>query len=131
MRIEKLNSSYFVFADNNKEIGSFQLDVDGSYYFWDNSELTGCWTAQNLKEIARLLDEVNKPFDDQVKEYFDQEKKDFEGQARVEYRKLLNESGMFWEFYPQLSGEYKKDKEEWLIEYQKLEDLRNNAETNF
>lgn len=119
MKIEKLNESYFVFADNNKEIGSFQLDIDGSYYFWDNSELAGCWTAQNLKEIARLLDEVNKPFDDQ-------EKKDFEERARVEYRKLLNESGMFWEFYPQLSGEYKKDKKEWLIEYQKLEDLRSN-----
>ena len=70
MKLQKLNKSYFVLADNGKEIGSFQLDIDGYYYFWENSELTGCWTGNNLREIAELLDEVNKPFDEQVKEYF-------------------------------------------------------------
>lgn len=69
MRIEKLNNSYFVFTDSGKELGTFQLDIDGSYYFWENSESTGCWTAQNLRETARFLDEVNKAFDDEVDEY--------------------------------------------------------------
>jgi len=131
MKLEKLNESYFVFADNNKEIGSFQLDIDGSYYFWNNSELTGCWTGNNLREIAQLLDDVNEPFNKQVIDYFELEKRNFEDQARVEYRKLLNESGMFWEYYPHLSGNWKVDKERWLIEYQKLEGLRNNTETDF
>ena len=44
MRIEKLNNSYFVYTDSGKELGTFQLDIDGSYYFWENSESTGCWT---------------------------------------------------------------------------------------
>jgi hypothetical protein len=49
MKVEKINSSYFVLADSGKELGSFQLDSDGSYYFWENSELTGCWTGNNLR----------------------------------------------------------------------------------
>lgn len=36
-----------------------------------------------------------------------------------EYYKLLN-TGMFWEFYPQLSGDYSIDKEEWEIIYKNL-----------
>ena len=67
MKIEKLNKSYYVF-DGNEEIGSFQLDSDGYYYFWENSELTGCWTAYDLREIAELLDEVNEPYNTFVKE---------------------------------------------------------------
>lgn len=31
---------------------------------------------------------------------------------RQNYEKLLS-SGMFWEFYPELSGEWKKDREVW------------------
>lgn len=54
-------------------------------------------------------------------------KKDFEERARVEYRQLLNESGMFFEFYPKLIGEWKKDKEEWFIEFKKLEELRQQV----
>lgn len=33
---------------------------------------------------------------------------------KEEYIKLLK-SGMFWEFYPQLSGEWEKDKDKWLM----------------
>lgn len=32
--------------------------------------------------------------------------------SKVEYDKLLK-SGMFWEFYPELTGDYDKDKLEW------------------
>ena len=70
MKLQKLNNSYFVLADNNKEIGSFQMDSDGSYYFWVNEEASGCWTAYNLGEIAKLLDEVNMPYNNQVSDYF-------------------------------------------------------------
>lgn len=59
MKIEKLNKSYTVFEDNGKEVGSFQLDSDGKYYFWQNSELAGCWSAKSLREIANKLDKVN------------------------------------------------------------------------
>lgn len=74
LKLEKLNKSYFVFTDNGIEIGSFQLDIDGFYYFYDNSELTGCWGAWELRKIADLLDEVNKPYNDELNEYFKNEK---------------------------------------------------------
>ena len=32
MKIKELNKSYRVLSDNEKEIGSFQLDSDGFYY---------------------------------------------------------------------------------------------------
>lgn len=41
------------------------------------------------------------------------------------YKKLLN-SGMFWELYPELSGEWDKDKDYWYEEYFiQLEILKN------
>ena len=40
-----------------------------------------------------------------------------------EYFKLLN-SGMFWEFYPQLSGDWIKDKNEWELIYKQLKQSR-------
>ena len=124
IKLEKLNKSHSVKTTTGKEIGSFQLDSDGFYYLWFKDDVSGCWNAYTLKAIADKLDEVNKPFKETVDEYFDQERRDFKEQARVEYRKLLNESGMFFEWYPRLTGDWKKDKEEWLIEYAKLKDLR-------
>ena len=44
---------------------------------------------------------------------------------REEYKSLLN-SGFFWEFYPQLTGEWEKDKEEWEKILEKLDKFRNN-----
>lgn len=46
-----------------------------------------------------------------------------EARAIKEYRELLN-SGMFWEFYPALTGDWERDKEEWFKIHSKLEDLR-------
>ena len=40
-----------------------------------------------------------------------------------EYNGLLK-TGMFWEFYPQLSGNYQKDKSEWKLIYKQLQELR-------
>lgn len=129
MKLEKgLRESYIVRTDNDKKLGYFVLENDGSYYYKESETLTGYWTSQTLKEIATLLDEVNKPFDDEVNDYF---RKDFEECARVEYRHLLNESGMFFEFYPKLSGEWQKDKQEWFKEVKQLEELRQQVKTKW
>ena len=123
--LEKENDQkYYVLWENGKQIGTFIVDVDGMFYFWDESNSYGSWSAYQLRAIADKLEEINKPFKEVVDEYFDQERKDFEQRARVEYRKLLNESGMFFEFYPSLTGKWKKDKLEWFVEYAKLEELR-------
>lgn len=42
---------------------------------------------------------------------------------KEEYDGLLK-SGMFWEFYPSLSGEWDKDKEEWSVIFKRLQELR-------
>ena len=60
MTIEKLNKSYTVFSDSNEKIGTFQLDSDNLYYFWINDNTPGCWSAYDLSEIAKLLDNINK-----------------------------------------------------------------------
>lgn len=70
MKLQKLNKSYSVLSNNDIVVGSFQLDSDGSYYFYHTDDIAGCWSAHSLKEIAELLDEVNKPFDKQVEDYF-------------------------------------------------------------
>ena len=43
--------------------------------------------------------------------------------AENEYRELLK-SGMFFEFYGKLTGDWSRDKEEWFEIHSKLEDLR-------
>ena len=40
-----------------------------------------------------------------------------------EYNGLLK-TGMFWEFYQQLSGNYQKDKDEWKLIYKRLQESR-------
>jgi hypothetical protein len=72
INLEKEGNIYTV-GFNNKQLGIFALDVDGSYYFWDRSDL-GSWSSYSLRLIADELDKVNKPFDDSVKAYFEAEK---------------------------------------------------------
>ena len=43
--------------------------------------------------------------------------------AKLEYVGLIN-SGMFFEFYGKLTGDWERDKEEWFEIHSKLEDLR-------
>jgi len=43
---------------------------------------------------------------------------------KKEYQQLLS-SGMFWEFYPELSGNYDKDKTQWCKIYKQLLKSRN------
>lgn len=46
---------------------------------------------------------------------------------KKEYDDLLK-SGMFWEFYPDLTGNYKLDEAHWLIHYSKLLESRDIIE---
>lgn len=73
MKAVKLNKSYRLFADNGKDIGSFQLDTDGFYYFWQDEDLVGCWSAHSLREIADELDKINKSYRNFIEEYFRKE----------------------------------------------------------
>ena len=66
--------NYKLFADNNEEIGSFELDVDGFYYFWLKEDSKGCWEAHTLREIADKLDEINKPYRNSIEEFFRKER---------------------------------------------------------
>lgn len=43
---------------------------------------------------------------------------------KEEYLGLLK-SGMFWEFYPQLIGNWERDKSEWRKIWNKLKKTRN------
>jgi hypothetical protein len=45
--------------------------------------------------------------------------------AKDAYNKLLK-SGMFWEFYPQLTGDYEEDKDFWFEEYIEQMERMNN-----
>ncbi len=122
--LEKENDQkYYVLWENGKQIGTFIVDVDGMFYFWDESNSYGSWSAYQLRAIADKLDEINKPFKEIVDEYFDQERDYFEKRAEKGYEEVLK-SGMFWEWYPQLTGNWERDKSDWFIIYTKIEKLR-------
>ena len=42
-----------------------------------------------------------------------------ESKAKIEYNDILN-SGMFWEFYPNLTGNWESDKDFWAVEYKQI-----------
>lgn len=124
IKIEKKTQFvYNVLTSSGKNIGTFELDESGFYNYWRNSKSDGAWQSWLLRAIADKLDDVNKPYKEVIDEYFDQEIRDREERARVGYRKLLNDSGMFFVFYPELTGDWKKDKLEWFVIHADLEDL--------
>ncbi len=125
IKLEKLNQSYKVLTETNKLLGSFQMDCSGFYEYWRDESLWGSESAYQLRAIADKLDEVNKPFKDLQKTYFENERKISEEKARKEYSEVLK-SGMFFEWHSNLSGDWERDKEQWLLEYKKLEDLRHD-----
>lgn len=56
-----------------------------------------------------------------------EDKKEIEKDAKKEYEQLLS-SGYMFEFFPELTGEYKKDKQLWIRMYKKLKRLRNDKD---
>ena len=69
-----------VLTETGVNIGMLYLDVDGSYYY-EPREGGGYFGANNLRDIANLLDEINAPFDRVVKEFFDKEREKEYGEA--------------------------------------------------
>jgi len=55
----------------------------------------------NKKEVERIFKSLLRPPSEEIWRW------------RVEYKKLLK-SGMFFEFHPELTGDWKQDKEQWL-----------------
>jgi hypothetical protein len=52
---------------------------------------------------------------------------------RINYERdyyLLLKSGMFWEFHPELSGNYEQDKESWITQQKKLNKFRKKFKEN-
>jgi len=55
---------------NGKHLGEVIMDVDGSYYYWPDKNLSGSWSSHNLKQIAKILDDLNSEYEERVKKYF-------------------------------------------------------------
>lgn len=49
--------------------------------------------------------------------------------VKTEYEGLLK-TGMFYEFYPEMSGDYEKDKKFWKKEHKRLQRIRNKKGVN-
>ena len=56
-----------LYTEKGKVLGTFEMDVDGYFYFWRNEKLTGCDSSNILRGIADKLDEVNKEWDEYLK----------------------------------------------------------------
>jgi hypothetical protein len=48
---------------------------------------------------------------------------------KAEYQLVLK-SGMFWEFHPELTGDWDKDKTQWRKIYNQLKKSRNGSSKN-
>ena len=120
--LKKLNHSYKVSTDTGKALGSFQMDCDGSYYYYRNEELDGAESSYSLRLIADKLDEVNKHLDDLQKVYFANERKIFEEKVKREYHDALAVNVLNSQFV----GVWEEDKERWLSLCEEIEGLRNS-----
>ena len=65
----KDSSDKRVEVESGKCIGIFCLDISGFYYLDPKGE--GWYEAHTLRQIADLLDEINKPYKEQVDKYFE------------------------------------------------------------
>ena len=49
---------------SSKQIGTFEMDVDGFYYFWNNND--GCWSEYSLRLVSDALEQINKPWREHI-----------------------------------------------------------------
>ena len=74
IKLEKVNEKvYKVITSNDLNIGTFELDVDGFWHFWNTDYIAGSWSSYSLRLIADKLDEINKPFEKELELYFGKE----------------------------------------------------------
>lgn len=126
--LEKIDKySYKLIFDDRKQIGTLEMQ-DNGFFTYNNME------AWALRAIADRIDEVNKPLDLSIYKYFyksvmdgieKQIMKEMDIKAAEEEYEGLMKTGMMWEWYPHLSGNWEKDKEVWFDEYQKLIESRS------
>ena len=121
----KVDEDFKVFTDTGILLGEFIMDCDGFRYYKREETLCGVESSYKFRLVADKLDEVNKPYNDVIDKYFNKEREDFKIRAEKEYSEVLK-SGKFFQWYPGMSGDWDRDKEEWLVEYEKLEELRRN-----
>jgi hypothetical protein len=134
--------------DRLKNFGYIQVTtgaVDEKPVFWDGIEFfLECDEKQFKKECKRDLDKAGFDCDttykiikkllkraiklkllyvDNLKAKEDTTFESAREKAQAEYTGLIN-SGLFFEFYPSLTGDFKKDEEEWYKIHSELEVLR-------
>ena len=74
-----------------------------------------------------LINRQRKPFNKSILKDIQQTFQDDTIKPADEYYSMLK-SGMFYEFYPELSGKWEKDRDEWLTKiYPELLKTRNNG----
>lgn len=56
--------------DSNHKIGEMIIDTDGYFYFKDINRNSGYWAAYTLRELADILDSLNKDWNDEIEKYF-------------------------------------------------------------
>jgi hypothetical protein len=114
---------------NPKNANSHQIEtakngaimcVEELKHFYDSQfELKDSKTEEYLDYVLRQIetdgraDELPDPL----------EEREFKWEAYNEHQAVLR-SGMFWEFYPSLSGVWEDDREEFMVEYKKLVEFR-------
>lgn len=66
----KQEGDRITFWFNKVFLGYAYIEVDGFYQYQFPKENTGVWSAWVLREIANILDALNKPYEEQIEEYF-------------------------------------------------------------
>lgn len=83
IKLEKVNEKiYNVITSTDLNIGTFKLDVDGYYHFWNTDCIKGSWSSYSLRLIADKLEELNKPYKESIDNYLEKELIDFEDKLR-------------------------------------------------
>lgn len=73
---KRITDSHFdvIFSPNQKVVGKFILDVDGFFYFWPERE-DGAWSSWSMKEIAEMMEDMNREWEEKIKEHFEEKTK--------------------------------------------------------
>jgi len=58
--------SYYLHTKTGVDVGVLVMDADGYYYYWPNLQNKGSWSSWMLRDVANILEEINKPWDDIV-----------------------------------------------------------------
>lgn len=62
---------------NDRVVTEVLLDIDGFYKLQIEG---GLWEAYHVLEIAKIVIELNQPYEEELKAYFDKQQSDFKNQ---------------------------------------------------